>query len=308
MPLRFTVLGSGSSGNAAFLEADHYGILIDGGLGPRQISHRLKAIGASWAQVCAVLLTHTHTDHWRDRTLAYLRRLRIPLYCHPGHHPTLQGLSEAFVALQADGLVLGYREEREFILGDTMRCWPLELRHDGGPTFGFRLEGIDDSWAVAYLADLGCWSPALARAVSNVDILALEFNHDVALEYNSGRSPRLIGRVLGDAGHLSNAQAAAMLREVLRQSEPGRLRHVVQLHLSRDCNRPELAVDAARACLNGQGASVKVHVAHHTIPGPHLSLDAVAIPADSRADVFDVVEVASPVQRWLFDWSATDDY
>src|SRR5260370_1255733 len=79
--------------------------------------------------------------------------------------------------------------------------------------------------------DLGCWQPDLARALADVDILALEFNHDVGMEYARGRSPRLIMRVLGDEGHLSNAQAAGLLREVVRLSEPGRLRHLVQLHL-----------------------------------------------------------------------------
>ena len=54
-----------------------------------------------------------------------------------------------------------------------------------------------------------------------MDALALEFNHDVALQYASGRSPRLIQRVLGDRGHLSNEQAAALLGEVLRRSPAG---------------------------------------------------------------------------------------
>ncbi len=94
-----------------------------------------------------------------------------------------------------------------------------------------------------------------------MDVLALEFNHDVALEYASGRSARLIARVLGDDGHLSNDQAAGLLREVLRLSSPGRLRHVVQLHLSRDCNRPDLAQAAARAILDETKHEAEVHTA-----------------------------------------------
>jgi hypothetical protein len=123
---------------------------------------------------------------------------------------------------------------------------------------------------MAYAADLGTWGPELAKEMSNVDLLALEFNHDVAMEYASGRSSHLISRVLGDEGHLSNEQAAALLHEVLRVSAPGRLRHLVQLHLSRDCNRPALALAAARTVLSAWPAPVEVYIASQHEPCPTL--------------------------------------
>src|ERR1044071_1470020 len=43
---RFTVLASGSSGNAALLETDGFGLLIDCGLHPRMLTGRLQEIGA----------------------------------------------------------------------------------------------------------------------------------------------------------------------------------------------------------------------------------------------------------------------
>ena len=89
----------------------------------------------------------------------------------------------------------------------------------------------------------------------------MEFNHDVAMEYASGRSPRLIDRVLGDEGHLSNAQGAGLVRAVLARSEAGRVRHLVQLHLSRECNRPALAREAARTVLDELAVRVEVHTA-----------------------------------------------
>lgn len=312
MPLRFTVLGSGSGGNASLLETDGHSLLVDAGLGPRQISARLATVGASWAQVRAVLLTHTHSDHWKEPTFTHLCRHRIPLYCHAGHHPMLQAYSTAFAAMQAEGLVFGYGEDKDLLIGPSIRCRPLELRHDGGRTFGFRFEGIAEpentSWAMAYLADLGSWNTALARAVADVDILALEFNHDVKLEYNSGRSPSLIARVLSDAGHLSNTQAAAFLRDVLQLSQAGRLRHVVQLHLSRDCNRPELAVEAARACLNGIGGSIEIHTADQDTPGPCLCFDAnTPVPPTWQPLRKPRVSAALGSQPWLPGWDKADE-
>ena len=89
------------------------------------------------------------------------------------------------------------------------------MKHDGGPTFGFRFEGTPDLFgkapALAYTADLGTWDAELADALTDVDLLAVEFNHDEELERRSGRSPHLIARVLGDAGHLSNCQAASLV-------------------------------------------------------------------------------------------------
>src|SRR5262245_379960 len=245
MALRFTVLASGSGGNATLIEADDFGLLLDAGLGPRLLAGRFADAGASWARVKAVVLTHTHSDHWDEGTLTHLWRKRIPLYCHPEHHPVLDAGSRGFAHLKASNLVRDYESGRDLDLSPKMCCLPLPLRHDGGITFGFRIEGAPDLFggacALAYAADLGCWDASLAASLADVDLLALEFNHDVGLECASGRSPRLIARVLGDEGHLSNEQAALLLREVLRRSPPNRLRHLVQLHLSRECNRPVLA-------------------------------------------------------------------
>jgi phosphoribosyl 1,2-cyclic phosphodiesterase len=280
MSLRFTVLASGSSGNASLVEADGFGLLIDAGLGPRQLAARLAAAGSSWSAVQAVLLTHTHSDHWKDRTLAHLCRRRIPLYCHADSHSDLQTYSPAFLELTAEGLVRPFESGEEFVVAQGLRCRPLPLRHDSGATFGFRIEGPRDLFgqaaAVGYVADLGCWDEALADGLADVDLLAVEFNHDLAMELASGRSPRLIGRVLGDEGHLSNTQGAALVRAVLGRSEIGRVRHLVQLHLSRQCNRPTLAREAAKAILDDFAVRVEVHTARQDEPGTTLLLGVVA--------------------------------
>jgi phosphoribosyl 1,2-cyclic phosphodiesterase len=277
MAFRFAMLASGSSGNAALVEADGFGLLIDAGLGPRQIASRLAAAGSSWAKVNAVLLTHTHADHWKDRTLKYLRQLRIPFYCHAGHHAVLKEFSPSFSELLTANLVRCYDEKKELRLSSALRCQPLEVSHDSDPTFGFRIEGHDGlfgpSWAVGYVADLGCWSAELVDRLMDADILALEFNHDEAMERESRRPAELVERVLSDVGHLSNSQAAEFLRAILERSEPGLTRHVVQLHLSRECNRPALAQSAARRVLAKSHGSVVLHTCEQDRVGPALTLE-----------------------------------
>lgn len=284
MPLHFTTLASGSAGNAALIDANGYGLLLDVGLGPRELADRLDAVGASWNNVDAVLLTHVHSDHWNDRTFAQLLDRRIPLYCHANHSRRLGAASANFAALRRSKFVRLYRGNEGFDLPIGVRCRPLTLRHDGGATFGFRLECgaslFHGPWAMAYVADLGCWDTHLAQAMANVDLLAIEFNHDRNMELTSGRSRSLIDRVLGDDGHLSNDQAAALLQEVVRRSMPGKLRHVVQLHLSRDCNHPELAAAAAQRILERLGVRASVITAEQDAPGPRVSLGMACAPIE----------------------------
>jgi phosphoribosyl 1,2-cyclic phosphodiesterase len=269
------VLASGSSGNATLLETDGFSVLIDVGLGPRQIATRLAAVGASWQKVNAVVLTHTHSDHWRDRTFEHLRRLKIPLFCHAEHREMLDASSAAFKALTQDGLVHAYKRERELRLCERLCCRPFELQHDSVPTFGFRFEGggglFGPSWSMAYAADLGSWSKELVAALADADVLAIEFNHDEHMERTSGRPRELIDRVLGDFGHLSNVQAAELLAAIMSTCANVSPRHLIQLHLSRECNRPTLAVAAVRKVVDRH--DITVHTAAQHRVGPILSLD-----------------------------------
>jgi phosphoribosyl 1,2-cyclic phosphodiesterase len=276
MSLRFTVLASGSAGNASLVEAGDFGVLLDAGIGPRVLSQRLAAIGASWGNVHAVLITHTHSDHWKETTLGRIAKRGIPIYCHSEHHVYFRSCSEAFTALEDAGCVRKYKSGAEIEFGPNLRCRPLPIRHDAGATFGFRFDGAPDLFghaaALAYLADLGCWNDQLVEAVADVDLLALEFNHDVEMERRSGRMPDLIERVLGDEGHLSNVQATEFAQEVVSQSTPGRVQHLVQLHLSRECNRPALALAAARRALRGLKWSGTVVTAHQDRPSSTFHL------------------------------------
>jgi phosphoribosyl 1,2-cyclic phosphodiesterase len=274
--MRFTVLASGSAGNASLIETADFSVLLDAGLGPRQLGARLRAIGASWERIRSVLLTHIHRDHWNESTFGWMERKHITLICHPSHHGYLSDVSVAFAALCASGLVRTYEADERLTLSAGLHCLPIALRHDSGETFGFRFTSptnlFGEGHCVGYAADLGTWDDTVVQALCEVDVLALEFNHDVAMERSSGRHPRLIARVLGDDGHLSNDQAVALLQEIIRNSAPGRLRHLVQLHLSHECNHPDLARQTAHAALAGLAAEVEVHTARQHQPARPLEL------------------------------------
>jgi len=302
MTLRFTVLASGSAGNSTLVEANGFGVLIDIGLGVRALTGRLAAARADWDRVQAVLLTHTHSDHWNDSTLAQLQRRQIPLHCHIEHLPSLQRYSQAFAEFERAGLVRPFRTGQELTLGRGMGCRPLAVRHDSGPTFGYRLDVGGDlfggGYSIGYAADLGCWDAALAEAFTDVDVLAIEFNHDVQMECRSRRQPHLIMRVLGDEGHLSNEQGAALMGAVMQRSQPDKVGHVVQLHLSRECNRPMLAQEAALAMLMHLSRSAEIHTASQETVTPTIEVGKQVRRRRGRVG-FARVRGAVAVQPWL---------
>jgi phosphoribosyl 1,2-cyclic phosphodiesterase len=273
---RFTVLASGSSGNASLLEFDGFGLLIDCGLHPRYLTARLQSVNASWDRVSAVVLTHTHTDHWKDATLADLRSRNIPLHGHPQHFGHLERVAPSFPTFRAAGLARAYAEGAAIELTPTLTCRPLRVSHDSAPTFAFRIDGHDGgaapAWSIGYAADLGCGSPELIEAFAGVDVLALEYNHDELMERQSSRPRFLVERVLGDLGHLSNRQAAELTAAIAGRSGEGFPGHLVQLHLSKDCNKPELAAVAGREALVALSPATEVITARQDVAAKTIVL------------------------------------
>ena len=268
MATYFANLMSGSSGNASLLDAGGRGMLIDFGAGISQLKTAFAKIGATWDNIETALLTHTHTDHWRESALNEFDRRGMTLWCHESHANSFIRIGPAFSKMRKAKRVEFY-EPGETFEASGCRITPFELSHDA-PTFGFRIVGKNGT--IGYASDLGSWPDALVDHLLDVDLLALEFNHDVELEKASSRPAELIERVLGDRGHLSNEQAGRLLEEVVRRSAPDRLRHVVQLHLSKECNRPQLAAAAAEMVRESVLGDFEIHTASPTKPTPWLRL------------------------------------
>ncbi len=274
MNLELHVLASGSSGNATLVRFGDFGILIDFGINPRQLARRFQGGGSLWNQFQAVLLTHVHGDHWQESSLAMIAEKGIPLYLHASHAEVLDRETPLLRNMREAGLLHFFELDHPLTIHGGCQVLPFALSHDAETTCGFRLEGghaiFGASWSIAYAADLGCWRDDLLPYLRDVEILALEFNHDVKMQMESARPPFLIRRVLGNHGHLSNLQAAKLVEQVLATSTPARLQHLVQLHLSQECNQATLARAAvADLC---QRANVALHTSDPCGPGPVITL------------------------------------
>ena len=291
MTARLTILASGSAGNSALVECDGVRWLIDLGLEPKELDARLATVDAEWSQIRGVLLTHRHSDHWTPKSLSRCWSSRVPVFCHRDHAPAFRLGCPDFRDLERERLFRPYVGERPIAISANWQCRPFRVRHDGGATFGFRFESPQS--AFAYAADLGCWDRGLLERLLNVELLALEFNHDPELLRQSPRPPWLVRRILGDEGHLSNAQACELIGEVLKQSSPDRLRQLVLLHISRECNSADLAAATARTALAQFGSEANVFAAEQQEPSPWFVIGE-SLPDDG------IVPPAALVQAMLF--------
>lgn len=284
--MKFTVLASGSRGNATLIETNGFGLLIDAGLRLDELTARLNHLGRDWQHVDAMLLTHTHGDHWNETVFSQLIRRRMTLYCHAEHAEILLNRTDEFRKLMESNLVTEFPTNEEFSIANALRCFPIPVRHDSGATFGFRLEGEADLFgnvcSIGYASDLGTWDDEVVQRFADVDLLALEYNHDVQMQWNCRRPYRLITRVLGDEGHLSNEQATELVKCILERSESKQIQHLVLLHLSEQCNRPNLALSVAETAFSSITIPVKIHAAAQRRPLATIYVDAVSSPKKKR--------------------------
>lgn len=248
--MRFCVLGSGSKGNATFVESGQTRLLIDAGFSGKEIERRLAEIGVGAETLSAILITHEHGDHIKGAAILS-RRFCLPVFVNVA---TLSAAGSVLDNLpQCHAFVTG----EAFIFQD-FQIHPYAISHDSADPVGFLLE--NDHLLLGYCTDTGLVSRLMQHRLSNCHGLVLECNHDPDLLRNGPYPPALQQRVRGKTGHLANAEAAGFLRKILHDG----LEHVVLSHLSETNNRPHLAEEAIAVVLEkvreqrGDGCPVPV--------------------------------------------------
>jgi phosphoribosyl 1,2-cyclic phosphodiesterase len=248
--LRFTSLGSGSSGNATLIEAAPRDgarasrVLVDCGLAPRQLATRLAARGLLVTDIDAVFVTHEHSDHVGG-VLALQRRHGLPVWASAGTWARATAKADppptCHVACSGQAIVVG-----------ALTLLPFEVPHDAAEPLQLTLS--DGRHRIGILTDIGEPTPAVAAALQGCDALLLETNHDPALLAAGSYPAWLKRRIAGNRGHLANSQSAALLDTCRHDG----LRHVVAAHLSRQNNSPALASAALCSALGAAGTRITV--------------------------------------------------
>ncbi len=142
--------------------------------------------------------------------------------------------------------------------GPELWVTPIALPHDAAAPVAYRFEERTAQGPVhaAIITDLGHVPQGVVAALQGLDLLVIEFNHDVQLLVDGPYPWALKQRIRGGRGHLSNVQAAALLAKVCH---PG-LREVVLAHLSEHNNTPRLAREAAETVLARARSGARLQV------------------------------------------------
>ncbi len=245
--LRACSLGSGSSGNALVVEARDGAsvtrVLVDDGFNLRQLGRRLERAGLALRDLDAVLVTHEHSDHVGG-VARLARKAGIPVFCSEGT-ARAAGLLDFDVDWRE--LVSGVRQEIGALVID-----PFEVPHDAAEPLQF-VFGDGARW-LGLLTDAGEPTDAIVAALRRADALVLECNHDEQMLWAGPYAPFLKRRIAGARGHLSNAQAAALLGRL----DCARLGWVAAAHLSAQNNAKALACEALAATLGCRAVDVCV--------------------------------------------------
>jgi phosphoribosyl 1,2-cyclic phosphodiesterase len=279
--VKFTILGSGSSGNCAYVETAEARILVDAGFSPLQIRKRLAGIGKTPENLTAILLTHEHSDHISG-LLGLADKFHIPVFCNRGTQDgTIWAFktkweskkSAALTGLDGTAHLKAKIDWRLFDTGGGFEIGDVAIEtfsipHDAQDPVGYVLHTA--AGKIGFATDLGHVTKLVLERIRVANVLVLESNHDVKmLQDCPRRSWALKQRILGRHGHLSNVTAAETAAQIMSAG----LRQLYLAHLSRECNTPELAQHIMAEQLHHIGAKhVQLQIAAQDVPCGTLEL------------------------------------
>ena len=203
--MQLRIFGSGSQGNALAIRSGGTLLLVDCGFSCRELERRMSACGVQADDVTAVLFTHDHTDHCKGVATFHKRHPQVPLYANGNTADAIATLT---------GVEDGWRvfETTEpFAIGE-IEITSFSIPHDAADTVGYLFS--DESSSLFVGTDMGVPTLPVKDALARATCAVLESNHDPTLLACSDRPVSLKQRIAGRCGHLSNQDAADLVREV----------------------------------------------------------------------------------------------
>ncbi len=246
------MLASSSSGNCTFVASEAARILIDAGLGRKELFQRLCDIGEDPDCLTGIVVTHEHSDHISGLVSIaryFARRCRpLPLYLSRLTAPTIDW--GEFVPV-----VEHFQAGSRFTIGD-LEVDTFTIPHDAIDPVGVtvRCQGVK----VGIVTDLGYMPDSIKVHLRGVDLLLLESNHDLEM-LKVGPYPWSVKqRVMGRKGHLSNEVACDFIRKDLDTS----VTTLILGHLSENNNHPEIVRNLGSRALDGRALFTRLVVAN----------------------------------------------
>ena len=264
----FLSLVSGSTGNCSIISDGKTVLLADCGLTAKRLEELLGFIGVSPLSVSAILITHEHSDHIKGAGIVS-KKYGLPVFA----------TEETHLSMKKSGIP---EENIKYILPDTdfeigsIGVRAFSIPHDAANPVGYSFFYGNNKLSVA--TDMGHMNDYIFENIKGSTAVILESNHDIDM-LKSGRYPEFLKRrILGNLGHLSNADAA---KTALRLLESG-TRHIMLGHVSADNNTPKIALSetANMAVKNGlvPGKDFSLSVANRYMPTSFLASRKGGVP------------------------------
>ncbi len=223
--MKVSVLASGSSGNATYVESGTTRILFDCGLSGKYVENALNSIGRSAKFLDAMVVSHEHRDHISGVGILS-RRYNIPVFANKKTFDSM---------LPITGKLSSFSLFDDDFRIRNLNISPVKTSHDASSPRAFIIDDKGSRFGV--ITDLGIVNKRISNIMAGLDGASLEFNHDPEMLVNGPYPEYLKQRIASEKGHLSNFQAANLVCE----KASDKLKQVFLSHLSRTNNTPDLA-------------------------------------------------------------------
>lgn len=229
MSLQFSVLASGSTGNAFYIASEKTKLLVDAGLSGKKMDQLFENIGKDPSELSGILVTHEHSDHVKGLGI-FARKYNLPIYAN---EKTWNSMAKQIGKLTTDQRF--HFEANAVKTFEDMDVESFSVSHDAADPMFFAFHSGNKK--VALVTDLGYVSENIKKTVEDADAYIFEANHDIGM-LQMGRYPWSVKRrILGDSGHVSNEDCGLALSDIITN----RTQRVYLAHLSKDNNMKELA-------------------------------------------------------------------
>ena len=250
------MLASSSSGKCTFIGTDRTRVLVDAGLGRKEIFQRLSDIGENPEELTGIVVTHEHTDHISGLVsiARYFQRQNrpLPLYLSRLTAPSIDW-GEFTPAVEH------FQAGSRFVIGD-IEVDTFTIPHDAIDPVGVALHA--DGIKIGIVTDLGYLPDSIKVHLRGTDVLLLESNHDLDM-LKVGPYPWSVKqRVMGRKGHLSNDVACDFIKRDLDTT----VSTLILGHLSENNNHPEIVRLMATQALHGRTLFTKLVIANARKP------------------------------------------
>ncbi|MDD2296366.1 MAG: MBL fold metallo-hydrolase [Sphaerochaetaceae bacterium] len=247
--IRYSVLGSGSSGNSYIIGYNRGAILIDAGYSLRELRRRVALTDLNFEDIHGVCITHLHPDHARGAGV-FARQTGKSIYVN-ANLLEKNGAALAKLGIPAH-LLRTFECHQSFDLGDfSITAYPT--RHDSPHSVGFSVKIGQRIFGI--LTDTGSIDTEMQAYAREADILFLEANYDWPMLENGPYPYWLKQRISGPHGHLSNDDAINFLNSCSVQTP----QKVYFCHLSKNNNHPDFLEQSCNSSLIWNGIRTICH-------------------------------------------------